>query len=160
MFNTFFFICLIIDQYVTPPMLHHYMSKQYFGVHLNNLSDLKACVLIIITSVLHFLVKAPTGLCVHLSRRYRTDSRHGVQSVSVEVRDFLVRTQWPDTHKAAYLHTHCDCHGTPYPQDKLLTTIPGWHLWRACGGGRCWSYHWTSQRVRSAGQYAQTEYRH
>ena len=76
------------------------LHKRSFGVHLSNLSDLKACVLIIITSVLHFLVKAATGLCVDLSRRFRPDSRHGVQSASVEVRDFLARTQWPDTHKA------------------------------------------------------------
>ena len=63
---------------------------------------------------------------------------------------FVIPFPPPDLH-LPYLHTHCDWHGTSCPQDKLLTTIPGWHLWRECGGGRCWSYHRTSQRVRSAG---------
>lgn len=102
LFNTFFFY--LFNRSVRYTTYVASLHKQYFGVHLSNLSDLKACVLIIVTSVLHFLLKAPTGLCVHLSHRYRPDSRHGVQSVSVEIRDFLARTQWPDTHKAYAFH--------------------------------------------------------
>ena len=102
--STHFFFIYLFNRSVRYTTYAASLHKQYFGVHLSNLSDLKACVLIIVTSVLHFLLKAPTGLCVHLSHRYRPDSRHGVQSVSVEIRDFFARTQWPDTHKAYAFH--------------------------------------------------------
>ena len=147
LFNTFFFIYLF-NRSVRYTTYAASLHKQYFGVHLSNLSDLKACVLIIVTSVLHFFLKAPTGLCVHLSHRFRPDSRHGVQSVSVEIRDFLDRTQWPDTHKAYAFHVppvvwplqtpvrwaHAVLGSVEFADDVRRTLLNGWRKTQlSCG---------------------------
>ncbi len=41
-----------------------------------------------------------TGLGVDVSRRYRTDSCHGAQSISVEARDLFTWTQWSDADES------------------------------------------------------------